>query len=391
MLGKTRLFAVLFSVLLLNIITVPAMAITYVTAEENAAGLISIEINTAYQSFGTAGYTVNGSRNLYRIDLATGNAVLVGSLGVSGDFEALAFSPDGSLYALEDSTYKLYTLNLFTGAATLVGSTGITSTSEPGMAFDDNGRLWVIGGGSGRLWEVNPNNALATLVGTTGISSAWALAFHQNTFYTVAGSTKHLYQVNTGTALATQIGSLGISFGSQHGMSTDGVNLWLLTESGSKLYKLNTVTGIATSSPGIFGASSLESLAISTNTPIASVSITPVELPSWLSFHDNGDGTALIQGYPALESGYDFTLRLTDSLGAVVDRTYSVSTKPVNNQIEVDDNDLSASSDDEDDEGYDYSKKEEYTFAEESAGAIEYLFVLMLMLIAGLRLHRRIN
>lgn len=385
MLGITRFFTMLFSVFLLNIVAMTASATTYITAEPNNVGLIDIEIKTAYQSTETAGYTVDGSRRLHRIDLVTGNATLVGSLGVSGDFEALAFSPNGALYALEDSSNKLYTLNLVTGAATLVGSTGINSTSEPGMAFDDNGRLWVIGGGSGRVWEVNPATAIASFIGSTGISRAWALAFHDNTFYTVADSSKHLYRIDTETATATPVGSLGISFNSQHGMSSDGHKLWLLTESGSKLYTLNTQTGNATASSGVFGASSLESLAITTNPPLLNVSIAVLDLPSWLSLHDNGDGTARIQGYPVLDGGYEFTLRITDSSGSIVDKTYSVSTQSVINPIEVDENgDLL----DEEEEGYDYSNKEK-TVIEESAGAIDYFFALMFMLIASLRFQRR--
>jgi len=387
MLGKTRFLTVLVSAFLLNIFSMSAAAITYVTAEENAAGLISIEINTAYQTGGLGGYTVDGSRRLYRIDLSSGNAIFVGNLGVSGDFEALAFSPDGTLYALEDSSYRLYTLDVYTGVATLVGNTGISSTSEPGMAFDDNGRLWVIGGSNGRLWEVNPNNAAATYVGATGLSRAWALAFHQNAFYTVASSSKHLYRVDTGTAVATLIGPLNISFGAQHGMSSDGDNLWLLTESGSRLYTLNTVTGAATASPGVFGASSLESIAISTSAPLSNVSIVALDLPSWLSLYDNGDGTALIQGYPVLESGYDFTLRISDGSGGAVDRTYPVSSEPVNHLNDVEDNDGDAESSPEDDgEGFDYSKDDEdSSVVEESTGAISHLFILMLMLIAALR------
>lgn len=388
MLGITRFFTMLFSVSLLNIVAMTASATTYINVEPNNVGLIDIEIKTAYQSTETAGYTVDSLRRLHRIDLVTGNATLVGNLGVSGDFEALAFSPNGTLYALEDSSYKLYTLNLITGAATLVGSTGINSTSEPGITFDDNGRLWIIGGGDGRIWEINPTTAVASFVGSTGLSNAWALAFHENTFYTVANTPKRLYQIDTATAISTLVGPLGISFSSQHGMSSDGNELWLLTENGSQLYTLNTQTGATTMSLGVFGASSLESLSITTTPLQLNVSIIALDLPSWLSLYDNGDGTARIQGYPVLDSGYEFTLRITDSSGNVVDKTYSVSTKPVSNSIEVDGNGELI---DENAEGYDYSKEEQAFIEETNAGAINYLFVLILMLMAGIRLQRRMS
>lgn len=390
MLGITRFFTILFSVFLLNIVAMTASATTYINVEPNDVGLIDIEIKTAYRAGTTSVYTVSGdgSSNLYQLDLNTGLASLVGNLGVSKDFEALAFSPSGVLYALEDSNFGLYTVNTFSGAATLVGSTGLSGADNPGMTFDDDGRLWLVGGNStAKLYEINPSTAAASLIGTVGSLDGWSLAAHQNTLYMIdgkRGGTGDLYTVDKATAGKNLVGSLAITgISQQHGMSSDGVSLWLLNESNRRLYQLNTATGAASAGAIVSGHSgSLESLAAAVNLPTIDVTITALELPSWLSLYDNGDGSATIQGYPVLEGGYTFTLRIEDSFGGFVDQTYSVSSSPVSNIDTTGDLFPNAG------EGYDYSNKEE-TVVEESTGAIDHFFVLILMLISGVRFQRR--
>jgi hypothetical protein len=392
MLGITRFFTILFSVFLLNIVAMTASAATYITAEPNDVGLIDIEIKTAYRAGTTSVYAVTGdsNSNLYQVDLSTGSASLVGNLGVSKDFEALAFSPSGTLYALEDRDFGLYTVNTFNGAATFVGSTGLSGADNPGMTFDDDGRLWLVGGNStATLYEINPSTAASSLVGTVGSFDGWSLASHLNTLYMIdgkRGGVGDLYTVDKATAGKNLVGSLSISgVSQQHGMSSDGVSLWLLNESNRRLYQLNTATGAASVGAVVSGHSgALESLAAAVNLPTIDVTITALELPSWLSLYDNGDGTATIQGYPVLEGGYNFILRVEDGFGGFVDKTYSVSSSPVS-KVSTDGD---ISSGDGEEEGYDNSNKEE-TVVEESAGAIDHSFILMFMLIAGLRFQRR--
>lgn len=210
-------------------------------------------------------FTISGDRqsNFYKIDLESGQAVKIGNLGVSADFEALAFSPDGELYALEDSSYKLYKVNQDTGEALLVGNTN-TSGSNPGITFDDEGRLWFVGGnGVSNLYELNPETASSRYVGRVGSWNGWSIAHHKGLLYMVDSNARNLYSIDSSTAEATLVGATGISIGAQHGMSSDGDKIWLLSESGARLYTINMITGEATVEQNIIGHSgNLESLAI---------------------------------------------------------------------------------------------------------------------------------
>lgn len=64
-----------------------------------------------------------------------GNTLTTTSIGFTGvPVEAMAFTPDGTLYAANFNTNNLYTLNLKTGAATLIGNLGFDGIMD--MAWD---------------------------------------------------------------------------------------------------------------------------------------------------------------------------------------------------------------------------------------------------------------
>lgn len=114
----------------------------------------------------------------------------------------------------------------------------------------------------------------------------------------------------------------------------------------------------------------------------APVVISATEIPGFLNLYDNGDGTATLEGVQVLKSTFQVTLKATDDDGIVVEKKFDLNpagqVSPAGEGVLVS----------EDEDGYDYSNKEE-TVIEESAGAINHFFALMLMLIAGLRLQRR--
>src|SRR3954466_13084139 len=70
---------------------------------------------------------------LATVDLQTGAATPIG-LPVGVQIEAMAFTPDGTLYGANFDTNNLYTLTLTTGAATLVGPLGFANIMD--MAWD---------------------------------------------------------------------------------------------------------------------------------------------------------------------------------------------------------------------------------------------------------------
>lgn len=127
----------------------------------------------------THGYA-SGFSSLYRVDLSTGAAERIGSIGFN-DVEGLAMSPDGTLYGVADQTIQngsvgtdfLFRIDTQTGQGTLVGQlgnlwelgTGANKDLDYGLSFSCDGRLWLSSATTQQLWEVNPNTAATRFVG----------------------------------------------------------------------------------------------------------------------------------------------------------------------------------------------------------------------------------
>lgn len=121
------------------------------------------------------GYVVNSDSlsdsdfdSLYRVDLATGDATLIGPVGYA-DVEGLAISPDGVLYGVDDGTETLIIIDTNTGQGTPVnnapGNLGIDVgfNYDFGLTFDLEGNLWLSSDVTGQIWRVNPDTGAATL------------------------------------------------------------------------------------------------------------------------------------------------------------------------------------------------------------------------------------
>ncbi|MGH9117396.1 MAG: hypothetical protein ACRD0A_05835 [Acidimicrobiales bacterium] len=99
-------------------------------------------VGQAPASAAPTGFFIEG-RQFFSIDLATGESDQIGSTGVDEQFSALAFGPDGTLFAVADShadddpetqqfePAELYTIDVGTGAATLVGM--LTENNDTGL------------------------------------------------------------------------------------------------------------------------------------------------------------------------------------------------------------------------------------------------------------------
>lgn len=134
------------------------------------------------------GYVVNSDSlsdtdfdQLYRVDLATGNATLIGPVGY-GDVEGLALSPDGVLYGVDDNTETLITIDAQTGQGSPVDNTTSNLTLGPdglelgasydfGLTFDAAGRLWLSSDVTGEQWRVDPATGRPQLVAGSAGSS----------------------------------------------------------------------------------------------------------------------------------------------------------------------------------------------------------------------------
>lgn len=118
-------------------------------------------------AFDGAGNLWNVDRNLdqlYRVDVNTGAATLIGALGINVSGTNLAFNEaDGFLYMVEILTANpnLYRIDMATGAATVVGSiTGINNANQQltmgtirvgGQVVPEPGTIWLGLTGAGLL------------------------------------------------------------------------------------------------------------------------------------------------------------------------------------------------------------------------------------------------
>src|SRR5690606_34571120 len=118
---------------------------------------------------------------LYRVDLATGQATLIGPVNFN-DVDGLAFGPDGTLYGVADATAGsgsgisdlLIRIDTGSGAGTLVAplaglaNTGPGGSLDYGLTFTCDGRLWASSDSTGQFWEVTPGTGAVRLVANTG-------------------------------------------------------------------------------------------------------------------------------------------------------------------------------------------------------------------------------
>ncbi len=193
-------------------------------------------------------YSVSDTGSLYEIDLRTGTSTPIGVLGQGNDFEGLAFSPLGELFAADDGDNELYRVELATGTAQLVGSFGF-SLSAVGMTFDDSGALWLVARSPARLYQVELATGMAITIGPLGETGLNGLAFDGAELYALesASSSPGLYTVDRVSGQATRVGPLlNVSPSREVGLTADSQGrLWGLDEETGKLFQIDKETGEA--------------------------------------------------------------------------------------------------------------------------------------------------
>jgi hypothetical protein len=154
--------------------------------------------------------------NLYSINKLTGAAAYIGSLGYSGN-NALVFSSDGTLYSASSSSKNLYTINTSTGAATNLGVINMNNYSSGDLAF--NGGNLYLSNMDDQLVRIDLNNLSNSVeVGSLGYSYVYGLATANNgVMYGVSYNT--VFSVNTATGAGTFVTNysgdgLGTAYGS---------------------------------------------------------------------------------------------------------------------------------------------------------------------------------
>jgi hypothetical protein len=183
---------------------------------------------------GAVAYTVasifSPKNQLAKLDLRTGAATLVGSPMVPElDIMAFACSPDGTLYAIgqldptNPAFNSLYKVDRETGLATLIGSTGVNngnpSPPDPfslsgffmALAFAPDGTLYGVSddglGKGSTLYSISLKNGVATHVAHTNVDGVMGLAIDEDGKFYVTDYVPQskIYTLDSVTGMATPI------------------------------------------------------------------------------------------------------------------------------------------------------------------------------------------
>jgi hypothetical protein len=255
-----------------------------------ASTLVTASIAAAFP----LGYSVRSdatTRDIYRIDLASGAATQLGPSGFS-KIEALAMSPTGELFGVNPQSAQLVRCNTSTGACTAIGTlSGIPSAStNAGLAFDSTGRLFL--SMNAVLYSVNPSSAATTVLGSSGaaisgLASRSATSNCASGLFGIGGNSDQgrFYCLNTTNGSATLLGSLSGIGALDGGLDSDSRTgfVWGLTnETPGRTYAVDPVTlavsNIRTVTVNDQPTGGFESLAVAPS-PEETVSVPVAPLP----------------------------------------------------------------------------------------------------------------
>jgi hypothetical protein len=219
--------------------------------------------------------------SLYLIDLVNGSGQRIGTLtsGIVGDIrrdtEGLAFSPDGTLWGIDDNSRTLFPISTSSGTISLADEIQLPAFpagggNDFGMTFSCDGSLFVTSVATRTLYQLDLEGNIQT-VGAEGalganISAIAAIGTPVQLYGLGNGQTQtgqtdspNLYSIDANTGVATMIGPLGGQVGeyNQGGLAFDSIgDLWAITDRRiinnsienlpSQIMNINMKTGIAT-------------------------------------------------------------------------------------------------------------------------------------------------
>jgi len=126
----------------------------------------------------------------------------------------IAFSPDGELYGWNNSWQQLYRIDLSTGEVILVGKPAGIGVN--GMSFDMDGNLYGLNAANNTLVSINTSTGAATIIGPLGLDikhNGMGVDFRTGDLYGVSGlDADFLFKIDKTTGHAQIIGSLGVTY-----------------------------------------------------------------------------------------------------------------------------------------------------------------------------------
>jgi hypothetical protein len=157
---------------------------------------------------------------LYRVDLGTRKATLIGRTGSSGGtplalLSGLTYGPGNELYAVAGTQKALVRIDTNSGSASLVGRFALAGQGEGqfdaldlSLTYDCAGHFWMTSAIKRDLWKVDPGNGTLTFVGNTG-RQITGLAMRNGKLYgTGVGSDLGLFSIDTTNGAASPIGRI---------------------------------------------------------------------------------------------------------------------------------------------------------------------------------------
>jgi len=207
----------------------------------NAGGCATLAVSRAGILVSMCG-PLFGNQQLTSLDTKTGLGTLFGVPVPGLAVMAMAFGPDGTLYAVggcypngnpndlntdcsrsDPNFNSLYTVNVVTGAFTRVGSTG-ASEYFMDLAFDRHGNLWGVTSclnpcyAPAVLYRINPETGAATkVVNLVGSNTVMGLTFARDgkLYATDFTGNSGLYVIDPKTGFETAVAAMpfGLSAG----------------------------------------------------------------------------------------------------------------------------------------------------------------------------------
>jgi hypothetical protein len=254
---------------------------------------------------------------LYRINLATGEAVSIGATGFQ-DIEALAFDENGQLYGVDDASNTLLRMDAFSGAGIRVGGsennlglnattsfdfgmTFVCGSTQPLLTSDTTNQVFQLDlADNGRAQEIGSFGD----VSLTGLASA--VIDGEFRIYGIGSGNINpgLYQVDPESLQTSLVSPLaGAASYNDAGLAFDASgNLWAITDrtavngqnSGSQILSIDLNSGTA-------------SIVAETFTGIESLAITALNCSGIIDDEDDGgpgdpdgDPEPEAQGVPAV-------------------------------------------------------------------------------------------
>jgi hypothetical protein len=259
-----------------------------------------------------SGYIVNASDptddgthdNLWRVDLATGEAQRIGPLNVRGavnsDVEGLALESPSYLFGVDDATDSLVVIDTVSGTARTLDRDLDNlrlnlggSPLDPGLATACDGRLLMSSTTRRTLYSLNKLTGQASIIGSEGSLGVHIgdLAIRGTEIFGIGvNGDEGLYAINGANGTATRIGAFGFDFRlAKAGLDFDSSgNLWavghIIDSEGqpqpSRILKIDRITGVATPGPTtLTGVKSLSILGTTTPARCGPFDDDPVEPP----------------------------------------------------------------------------------------------------------------